>query len=352
MTALGRIALAFCVIATCTWTLRGVILNFHEGWWQPVFLDRLCGLALTMMPAIVCMAFTALALGRPLIGGWILILSGLIYGALAANQMHVAASISKSAGVHSAPLTVSAIFVGILFLWEYRRQSKKAPEPVEAGFFRRHSRWLMAVGLPAVCLLIDGIPLLVQVEQRFSDGIQDERVIEGNGVVLTWAPAGPGWQRFSDKVRSWNDIARYGRLEVQDTEIPWTDGMADATPEVMNMNALCTYLSADGRMLMSTPQNIWRLPTVEELVLSLVRDGANAGGTWDPAKGKALYTINPDKESPLWDIHAPVIAFWTSSEDGPHNAWIVFYNGQVRSIHKRIRRANIGFRCVKSGFTQ
>ena len=58
----------------------------------------------------------------------------------------------------------------------------------------------------------------------------------------------------------------------------------------------CRYLSEDGTTLMDEPQDIWRLPTVEEAVLSMALHGENAGGVWNMDTQSAQYEVTPDKE--------------------------------------------------------
>jgi len=73
-----------------------------------------------------------------------------------------------------------------------------------------------------------------------------------------------------------------------------------ASQEKIAQTNLCRYLGADGTTLMDTPQDIWRMPTTDEVVRSLVRHGENAGCVWHgEIRTQALCDIQPDKESPL-----------------------------------------------------
>ena len=54
-------------------------------------------------------------------------------------------------------------------------------------------------------------------------------------------------------------------------------------------------MSEDGTTIMEDEQNIWRLPTVDEAVRSMMLHGENAGGTWDPEGKNAVYEKIPDK---------------------------------------------------------
>ena len=97
---------------------------------------------------------------------------------------------------------------------------------------------------------------------------------KGNGVRLVWAADGVGWPR---------------------------EGLMNEA--VMR----CQYLTEDGRALGDIPQNVWRLPTVEEAVRSMSRRGVNSGGTWNEQTRTATYRVRPDKESPLWNVRSQVI---------------------------------------------
>jgi hypothetical protein len=142
------------------------------------------------------------------------------------------------------------------------------------------------------------------------------RLVEGNGVTLLWAPAGQGWTR--------------------DGNISW----AAAKERVR-------YLTADGLSLATQPQDLWRLPTREEVVRSLSRDNLNAGGDWDAARERASYQRKPDKESPLWDPYAPLIYLWTADDVDPQRAWVVVYHGGVYPQSKSLGSSSLGFRAVR-----
>ena len=150
------------------------------------------------------------------------------------------------------------------------------------------------------------------------DGITTERRVQGNGVVLVWAPEGPGWVREPSHPMSWEQAMMIG-----------------------------ARLSADGTRLEDQPVNIWRLPTVNEAVRSMTRRGANAGGMWDASRGTATYQTPPDKEPSLWRVHCPIIYWWTSSEVGPKDAYRIVYDGRVLATPKNAFMGSIGFlRCA------
>ncbi len=88
------------------------------------------------------------------------------------------------------------------------------------------------------------------------DGNRGARLIEGNGITLIWAPAGPGWNA---NYYSWNDIAYFGVPPAGFGTKPGYEDR-DATIEDMNATGLCVYLSEDGLTVMDEPQYIWRMP--------------------------------------------------------------------------------------------
>ena len=147
------------------------------------------------------------------------------------------------------------------------------------------------------------------------DGYLGVREVGGNGVDLVWAPAGPGWPGSGT---DWNEAGE-----------------------------VCQFLSADGLTLANSPQNFWRLPTVDEAVRSMTRQGENSGGVWDGEEEAAAYEITPDKESPLWNIHSQVIYWWTATEIDEEHAYIIVYDGKVWPRSKEFGPAYLGFRCVK-----
>jgi hypothetical protein len=185
-------------------------------------------------------------------------------------------------------------------------------------FGRPHPRRLavaLAMGLPLLIITLSGIEPIFRVSQRFDDGNLGARLVEGNGVRLIWAPDGPGWPRAG---ADW-----YGAQRV------------------------CSHLGEDGLSLAPTPQQIWRLPSVDEAVRSMVRHGHNSGGRWEPTAATVTYVTTPDKESPLWNLHSQVIYWWTATEAGPGQAFIIAYDGKVWPRSRDLVLPSQGFRCVR-----
>lgn len=113
------------------------------------------------------------------------------------------------------------------------------------------------IAIPLVIVLGISIPEGIKISQRINNSNYDAAVVEGNGVTLMWAPRGPGWP---DEGVSWEEA-----------------------------NEICKHLSEDGMTVMKEEQNIWRLPTVDEAVRSMMLHGENAGGVWHAEAEQAIH---------------------------------------------------------------
>jgi hypothetical protein len=293
---LGWTAVGLSTAITCLWSVWGIVENFHEGWYYESLLSNL-GLMFTQYLSIpiVVMALSLIALQWPRIGKGLFIAVGIfaLYFFAAANPITVRLLIAS-------PI----VALGLLYLFG-RPKPKKVAQ-------------LLLIGLPLLIIIILGTPNYIRVVTRVSDGDFGTRLVEGNGVALIWAPRGPGWP---------------------DEGVSWTDA-----------TQACKYLSEDGTTILEEPQNIWRLPTIDEAVRSQARHGENSGGVWDPLTRKATYEITPDKETPLWDMHSPVIYLWTSEEKDDSRAYMFVYNGQISHRKKTTGPRYHSFRCVKLDF--
>jgi hypothetical protein len=114
----------------------------------------------------------------------------------------------------------------------------------------------------------------------------------------------------------------------------------------------CAHLTKDGRSISSLPQDVWRLPSVDEAVRSLVYRGRNAGGTWDPVHQIAHYRVTPDKDSPLWKVHSQVIYWWTDTQVDRAEAYYITNNGAIHPHAKGSAGDYTAFRCVCEPFKQ
>ncbi|MBN8694607.1 MAG: hypothetical protein J0L69_15540 [Bacteroidetes bacterium] len=173
---------------------------------------------------------------------------------------------------------------------------------------------------PLLATLIFGFEPALRVSKRVNDGFKGATEVKGNNVNLIWAPAGPGWPQTSSDLNytSWNDV-----------------------------NKICAHLSEDGLKLEDTVVGVWRLPSIEEVVASLTRNGNNAGGEWNKITKETNYKIKPDKESPLWNSYSPIIYWWTSTEVDSNSVYRIVYNGTFQKINKKLKMGSLGFRAVK-----
>jgi len=252
-------------------------------------------------------------------------------------------------------LQVSGMLVltGVLFLFEerYRRHRKSTDWTPPDNWAVRNFRYLAIVGVPVLVFIIVSAFSLPNLISRVDDGDRSARVIVGNGVTLVWAPAGPGWnwKQPWGGYPSWNSIALYG-VEPIGIEARQKPGFEDKSAGTSHMatTSLCHHLSEDGSTLMSEPQNVWRMPTTEEVVRSLVLRGENAGCSWNGDTGWADCLVRPDKETPLWAPTQEPIYVWTADEAARNgDAYYVSYNGAVQHLPKTLGNHRHGYRCVR-----
>ncbi|MFC2014627.1 hypothetical protein ACFLUP_01395 [Chloroflexota bacterium] len=313
----GYIAAGLLIILTTFWTYWGVGEAYFEGWWGAWYNK-----VIYLIPAAILLTLTLVGIRWPRKGGWtIVIVGGCIF-----VWWLVMSSFTFVNLIKAFLLGGLAAVVGVLFLLEARRQQRLLSENGKptVNWFRRNIPYLLAIGLPLLVTIsfsVYWVPILLD---RVDDGNRDARLIEGNEVTLVWAPEGPGWNEFH---YSWNDIAFYGVPPVGFGEKPGYKDR-DATVEDMNATGFPCYLSEDGLTIMDEPQYIWRMPTVDEIVRSLVRHGENAVCTWDGKSLQADCQVLPDKDAPLWAPDRSSIYYWAADEYDEHKAYFVSYNGK------------------------
>ncbi len=289
---IGWIAVGLSTAITCFWAFWGIIENFHEGWYLESFWSNL-GLMLVqyLSPMFIFMAVTLIAIRWPEYGAGVHVILALL------------AAWFFQASSNAGTLLVILPLIGLGVLHGFGR-----PQP-------RKIAVAVVIGLPILTLVLFGIEPALRVCQRLDDGNLQARLVQGNGVALTWAPDGPGWPREGT---NWH-VAQQ----------------------------VCQNLSEDGLSVAAEPQHIWRLPTVDEAVRSVARHGQNSGGVWDAKTARTTYETTPDKESPLWDAHSQVIYWWTATEIDEEHAYIIVYDGKVWPRAKRFSADYLGFRCVR-----
>ena len=348
----GYVASGLLIVVTCFWTMWGVGELFYEGWGQPV-----PSLLTYLLPALILLAITALTLTWPRVGGWLLIAVGTLFGVwwtmLAAARGWLSLGWILRALL---PFAGALVFVGVLFLLEsrHRRQRRLQGRSPPGNWVRRNSRYVVGVGPPCLVALFVSIYFAPIVVTRFDDGFRSERLIEGNGVTLVWAPPGPGWNLKQPwgGFPSWLQLALYGVPPIG-FENKVTGDEARATAADMQSTGLCAYLHDDGVTLATERQGIWRLPTTDEIVRSLVRRGGNAGCTWEEGSANAVCVTQPNKDSPLWASDQAPIYYWSADEYDEESAWYVPYTGGIKyggvigHQPKSWGNPRHGYRCVR-----
>jgi hypothetical protein len=249
------------------------------------------------------------------------------------------------------PVSGLIVIVGVLFLFEgrRRRRAKGAGHPPHPNWWLRNLHYVVGMGAPLAVLVIVSAVQLPGVLARVDDGDRGTRRIEGNGVTLVWAPAGPGWnwKQPWGGYPSWDSLALYGQPPIGiERKLEGTE--VNATEADMRATGLCRFLSADGLTLMDEPQDVWRMPTTDEFVRSLVKRGENAGCSWAGGEGQVPCRVRPDKETPLWAPEQEPIYMWTGEESNEHEAWYVSYNGFVHDQPKNWGNPRHGYRCVRA----
>ncbi|MEJ2737597.1 MAG: DUF1566 domain-containing protein [Anaerolineae bacterium] len=248
----GWIAVGLSIVITCFWAFWGIIETFHEGWYYESWLANV-GLmfAQYLSPMLIFMGVTLISIRWPRVGGG-------LHAIFALLAIWFFQSFTNPG---TFLLIVPLIGIGVLY-WFGRPQPRKLAIA-------------LAVGLPALTLIISGVAPILRVSQRIDDGNLQARLVQGNGVNLIWAPDGPGWPRTG---ADWYEAQR-----------------------------ICQYLDKDGLTLAHVPQHVWRLPAVDEAVRSMARHGQNSGGVWDAETSKATFQTEPDKVYHLWNVHSHVI---------------------------------------------
>jgi hypothetical protein len=295
----GWIAVIVSTMLTSFWAAWGVLENFHEGWYEPSLLRNLALMVAQYLAPMLGFLIVALVSVRwPRIGA-------VLHWALASFAFWFFGANFSVALFIITPLAL----LGLCFWFGRARPRQWAIRVV--------------IGLPLLTLVVCTIEPVWRVCDRGNDSDFGARIVEGNGVKLVWAPAGPGWP------------LQIG-AEREDKMMIWTEAAQR-----------CRHLNEDGLTLADNQQNIWRLPTVDEAVRSMTRHGQNAGGVWDTQKAVATYQIRPDKETPLWRPDSQVIYWWTATEIDVDRAYMISYNGGVFPRAKLHAPTYFTFRCVK-----
>lgn len=292
---IGWIGVFITITFSSVWAYWGAIENFHEGWYSTSVFENLFMMFFQYLLFTITFVFLAVIILR-----WKKV--GLILHFIAA-AVSVWFFSGASFSVIGLMIVIPIITLGLAYYYGEPKPKKWA--------------YRLLIIVPLIIILAVSIPQGIKVSQRSNDNNFGMRTVQGNDLALAWAPRGPGWP---DQGTSWDEAQR-----------------------------ICKYLSEDGTIIMEEEQNIWRLPTVDEAVRSMMLHGQNAGGVWDFLKEKAVYKRMPDKESPLWDVHSKVIYYWTSDTavQDERKAYIIVYHGGVYAKRKIDGQSYLSFRAVK-----
>jgi hypothetical protein len=309
-TILGWIAVGTSTFISSVWAFSGTYETFHEGWYFQSLGQNLVLTFKYMAIMLIFWALSVIPLRWPRVGGSLYQLFGIGFCIWILTTRKV---LGLGVVLGWLPAILPPLFLGILF-WVGR------PTPVSRAY-------KISIFLPLLVAVGFAIEPVTRIAGRIDDGNRGLRIVQGNGVKLIWAPEGPGWPNPDPNSRLW--------------KTQWRG------PTWEEAQRVCRYLTADGKSIASTPQDIWRLPTVDEVVRSMARHGTNSGGVWNPGNGRASYTTKPDKESPLWNPYSPIIYWWTSSERGKRRAYSIDFNGNVYYRPKELNWGSEGFRAVR-----
>jgi hypothetical protein len=265
--AIGWISVSISILTACFLAYWGIIENFHEGWYYTSFLKNI-GLMLIqyLSPMIITISLTLVSIRQNKFGALLFIIIGGILSFL----------------VNNAIISIPFIILGILYWF--------------SDFYQKKWKYRLSFILPFVIIIIFGIEPVIRINERINDKNYGIRIIEQNNISLVWAPQGPGWP---------NDGTNWFKAD-----------------------SICKYLSEDGLSITSQPTNIWRLPTVEEVVKSMQKHGVNCKGRIN-SKGEPEYEIRPDKETSLWNPNSKVIYWWTKTEIDKYNSYMIVYDEKI-----------------------
>jgi len=345
----GWVARSIIIIITTFWTYWSIGEMYHEGWWGPFYIQLLY-----LIPGTAFLILTLVAIKWPKAGAWLIIVFGVAVVFLFLDVSFVDGKLTIERELTGLIISIPLVTLGILFLVEARNEKRRGTDDggSQPKWWRRNLWYLLAIIPPVLSLIGFSIYYLPIVLTRQDDGDRGARLIEGNGVRLIWAPEGPGWNWRQDfgGFPSWNRIALYGLPPVGMDDKPGYGseiGVFAAAEEMSKYN-LCLYLDEDGLTLLTEPQNIWRMPTVDEYLRSFSRHGQNAGCVWsgeDHAQIKCQ--VLPDKETPLWAPDLEPIYYWAAEEYNDRNAYFVSFNGWVNTAYKPGGNPRHSHRCVR-----
>ena len=167
---MGWTAVVLSTFVASFWAWWGITDNFHEGWYFASFLQNVGWMLYRYMSPMIVFLFL-----------------GILSAAVAASGRTAAhpgrhpdpAVLSRAEPARHPIMIIPLLILGVLY---YR----SSPPPF------LHAVTIMAV-FPILLTMVLAIEPVIRIMNRVNDGNPHARVIQGNGVVLVWAPEGPGW---------------------------------------------------------------------------------------------------------------------------------------------------------------
>jgi hypothetical protein len=167
---IGYVAIGLLVLATSLWMFWGVLGVYNEGWWDTWYYR-----ALYLLPGIICLVLTLLALLWSRIGGWLLIIIG---GAFAGWWWwYISATIGLTPERLLITMPVSGILViaGGLFLVEHHHAKSRSETPPPRKWPYRNKRYLVALGIPLMVAAVSSVVIpLTEPKQTDVTSIEPE----------------------------------------------------------------------------------------------------------------------------------------------------------------------------------
>lgn len=336
----GWVGTGLITVLNAFWLYWGLGEAFFEGWGVP---DTPWIMFLSI--SLVAILISILTIKFPYVGGTIFILAGFAFAAWWLIPGIKNGFYTLDIALERLILSGGFSFVGILFILDARYNPKLSE--TRKPWCLKNARLLFSIGVPVAVGLLVAAANLPVVLTRVDDGDRSTREIIGNDVHLNWAPAGPGWnlkQHFGG-YPSWDSLASYG-IDERGLDIKKLSGRHASDAE-MKKFGLCTFLDENGTTLMNAPQDIWRMPTVDEIARSLSKHTKNAACSWGNEIGRLECSLSPDKETPLWAPDQPPVYYWAAESFDSENAYYVSYTGFVSNQPKDWGNPRHGYRCVK-----
>jgi hypothetical protein len=153
---IGYIAIGLLVIATSLWVFWGVEGMYREGWWDAWYYR-----VLYLLPGVVCLVLTLVALLWPRVAGWLITIIGGAFTGWWWWYISVNVGLTLGRLLVTFPISAMLVIAGILFIVDgflRRRLTSEAPPPSEKWLYR-HMHYLLAIGLPLLVAVVASITI-------------------------------------------------------------------------------------------------------------------------------------------------------------------------------------------------